>query len=837
VKCPHCHSEVSEDSEFCSKCGTRVSSALKPDSSVTKTMRPSKLETLVGTTLAGKYRIEREIGRGGMGVVYRAQDIKLKRTVAIKFLPPEFVVDAETRERFMIEAQAAAALSHPNICTIYEIGEADDLSYIAMEYVEGQSLKAKVKKEPLKVEEATDIVIQVANGLGEAHKKGIIHRDIKSANIMVTAKGQAKIMDFGLAKLQGGSSLTKSQTTLGTVAYMSPEQARGKAVDSRTDIWSLGVVLYEMLSGKLPFQGEHDQSVIYAILHEEPESLKKARPDVVPEMEQIIGQALAKKPADRYKTMEEFREDMEAVAEGLKPLKAKRRRVRRILGIRTAYVYSALVILLALILGLNIGGLRNRLLWRAAPAPAIRLAVLPFENLSGDPQQEYFSDGMTQEMIAQLGRLHPETLSVIARSSVLRYKKTNTPIDQVGRELNVGYVLEGSAQREGTRVRITAELIKVQDQSQLWSDSIEREMSGILALQNEVSQKVASALALKLLPAEQARLANAPTINPEAHEAYLRGSYQWMKFVTPGDLDIAEKYFDLALEKDTSYASAYAGRAWVWLIRNQWGWSPPEEAGPKAKAAARRAIELDGNSAGAHEALASVRMLIDWDWDGAWESWRRAIELNPNVASAQGLYAHFLMIMGHGEEALIHSQRAVVLDPFNPLVRCWYAFVLYSRRRYDEAIAAAREALRFQPDFPVATNALWWIMHEKKEMEREALEAAKAFARVTYNDPRIEAALDKGYAQGGYAEAMKRVAEALVARLPETFCLPSDIATFYTMAGEKTKTLDWLEKGLEIHDPVLPYLGVGYPCFDGIRSDPRFQDILRRMKLPVAENK
>jgi len=416
----------------------------------------------------------------------------------------------------------------------------------------------------------------------------------------------------------------------------------------------------------------------------------------------------------------------------------------------------------------------------------------------------------------------------------LRYKKTNTPIDQVGRELNVGYVLEGSVQREGTRVRITAELIKVQGQSQLWSDSMEREMSGILALQSEVSQKVAGVLALKLLPGEQARLANAPTVNPEAYEAYLKGSYQWMKFVTPGDLDTAEKYFDLALEKDPNYAAAYGGIASVWLVRNQLGWCPPEEAGPKAKAAALRVIELDENSAAAHEALASVRW-TDWDWDGARESYRRSLELNPNVATTQAMYAHFLLIMGHGEEGLIHSERAVVLDPFNPLIRSFYALALYSRRRYEEAIAVAREALRLQADFPIAVNVLLLAMHELTGMEKEAFEAAKAFARVTYNDPKIEAALDEGYAQGGYAEAMRRGAEALIGRLPRTFCLPSDIAMFYNMAGEKNMALDWLEKGLEIHDPALPYLGM--PDYDSLRPDPRFQDLMRRMKLPVGDKK
>jgi tetratricopeptide (TPR) repeat protein len=350
----------------------------------------------------------------------------------------------------------------------------------------------------------------------------------------------------------------------------------------------------------------------------------------------------------------------------------------------------------------------------------------------------------------------------------------------------------------------------------------------------EMAGAIAENIEVKLSTDEMSRFAGARQVNPEAYDAYLKGSYQWMKFVTSGDLDTAYKYFDLALEKDPSYASAYAGRAWTWLVRNQWGWSPPEEAGPKAKSAALKAIELDENSAAAHEALASVKWLIDWDWAGARESWRRTIELNPNVASAQGWYAHFLMIMGHGEEALVHSQRAAVLDPFNPLVQCLHGFVLYSQRRYDEAIVVAQEALRIQPDFPIAANLLWWIMNQKKNMDREALEAAKVYARVTYNDPRIEAALDEGYIQGGYSEAMKIGANFLISRLPEVFCLPSDIATFYTMAEEKDRAIDWLEKGLEVHDPALPYLG--YPLFvDLLEDEPRYQELLRKMNLPQGK--
>ena len=743
---------------------------------------------MVGKTVS-HYKILEKLGQGGMGVVYKAEDTRLDRPVALKFLPPHLTCNPEAKQRFIHEAKAASALQHNSICTVHDIDDTPEGElFIVMDYYEGETLQHRIEQGSLKITEAVDLALQVAQGLSEAHKRGIIHRDIKPANILVTRSGVVKILDFGLAKLSGRTMLTRSGSTLGTAAYMSPEQARGDVVDHRTDIWALGVVLYEMIAGQRPFRSDHEQALVYLIMNEEPESLLKICPEATG-LAQIVSQALVKNPADRYQSMERFREDLVSVAGGLRPLKA---------GVRLA---------------------------------SVKLAVLPLVNLTGNPEQEYLSDGLTQEMIARLGRIDPQSLSVIARTSVMRYKKTDTPIDQIGRELGVEYVLEGSAQREGARVRVIAELIQVRDQVQLWSDIFEREMSGILTLQNDVAGKVAKALSLKLLPSEQARLAHARPVNPEAHEDYLRGNHYWMQ-MTPGDLDIAEKYFDLALEKDPAYAPAFVGRANVWLVRNQFGLVPPQEAVPKGRAAALRAIELDGNLASAHEVLAEVRTYIDWDWDGAKDSWRTALELDPNVATAQSLYAHFLAIMGHGEEAVAHSKRSVVLDPFNPLLQAFYAQVLYMQQRYEEAIAVAREAQRLQQDHPVATYALLVITHQMKGMEKQALEAAKAFATVIYNDPRVHAALDEGYGQGGYAEAMRRAADALIARLPEAYSMPTDIAIFYAMAGEKEKAIDWLERGFEVHDPALPYLR--FPCYDIVRPDPRFQELLRKLNLSPA---
>ena len=791
MECPNCHAENAADSRFCSKCGTTLGPAGPEQPGLTKTLATALPVISKGSLISGKYRILEEIGHGGMGIVYKAEDLKLKRRIALKFLPSHLMDSPELKERFLIEAQAAAALSHPNICVIYEVGESEERPYIAMEHIEGETLRDRLKKGPLTAEEALDAAVQIASGLGEAHQKGVIHRDIKSANIMVTAKGQAKVMDFGLAKLLGGSSLTQSRTTLGTVAYMSPEQARGDDLDQRTDIWSLGVVLYEMLAGRLPFHGDRDQSIIYSILHQEPESLTKTRPGTAPELDLIVGQALSKKPVDRYQTMEEFREDLSAVAEGLRPLKAKAR------------------------------------------SAAVKLAVLPFANLSGDPEQDYLSDGLTQEMIAQLGRLHPQSLSVIARTSVMRYKKADAPIDQIGRELGVDFILEGSAQREGGRVRVIAELIQVRDQVQLWADIVERDMSGILALQSDVAKRVAEALALKLLPTEQARLAKARPVNPEAYEAYLKGLQHSYK-LGPADLDTALQYFELALQKDPGYALAYTGISFIWTCRQQMGYTPPKEAAPKAKTAAQKSLDLDDTVAEAHYALANIMAWGDWDWPGAEMEFKRAIELNPNFPDARIYYSHVLSITGRFDDAIAEAKRALELDPYNSLFQSLAAAVFLLAHRYDDAIAHARSAQRTNVDDIVAHNLLQ-VCFFMKGMYEEAFAEWKAMWNIPlYGNHDIAEALERGYAEAGFTGAMRQATEAWSKVVYER-SEPWYLALAYVMAGDNERALEWLEKGFEFHDPNMSYLG--FPSFDRLRTDPRFQDLLRRMNLPADDKK
>jgi TolB-like protein/predicted Ser/Thr protein kinase len=776
--------------------------------------------------ISGKYRIIEEIGRGGMGVVYKAEDLTLKRPVALKFLPAHLMNSSELKERFVIEAQAAAALSHPNICVIYEVGEAEDRSFIAMEYVEGESLRDKIKRGPLAAEEALDIAAQIATGLGEAHRKGIIHRDIKSANIMVTDKGQAKVMDFGLAKLRGGTSLTKSQTTLGTVAYMSPEQARGDPLDGRTDIWSLGVVLYEMMTCELPFKGEYDQAMIHSILYEKPESLTKARPDAVSGLEQIIGLALAKDPANRYQTMENLSEDLSAIASGLKPLRAKPRPGKgRIFGIRKVYVYAALALAVVLF-GFNVGGIRDRLLGRSgAPPRAIKLAVLPFENLTGDPGQEYFSDGLTEEMIAQLGRLDPQRLSVIARTSAMGYKRTAKPIEQIGRELDVAYVLEGSTRREGGRVRITVQLIRVRDQTQHWADTFERELESILALQSEVAQGVAQSLAIALIPTEQARLAKTRVVRPEAYEQYQMGRYRLAERTVAG-LEAAVGHFERAIAIDPTYALAYAGLADVHVLLPFFSSDVPPAVGrARAVAAANRALALD-SSLGQSQAALGLVSEFEFKWDAAEGHFRRAIALDPGYATAHHWYADMLARRGRKSEALAEIRKALELDPLSAIINQDLGYVLTLAGERDAGIRQYERTLELDPAFSATWIVLAFTLLEAGRFE-DASHALSHWAELSGYDPVKFRQLADAAAAHARSGAPQPVPAGIdMAQMVPPYAIPQ----FYMALGQKERALDALERAYE-QGTFSAVSSVLSPLFDSIRTDPRFLAILKKIGL------
>ena len=599
---------------------------------------------LTAGTLLGPYEIQAPLGRGGMGVVFLAHDTTLHRQVALKVLASR--ADDETaRTRLLREARNAAALNHPNICTIYEVGEADGQAFIAMEYVEGRSLSDRLAESALPLEEAVRYGLEAADALAYAHDHGVIHRDLKAANAMVTTTGRLKLVDFGLARREDAlladattmASMVQAGAPVGTPYAMAPEQVRGDVTDARTDIWALGVLLYEMARGARPFSASTIPELFSSILRDGPAPLPNAVP---PDLQLVIERCLEKEPGRRYQRAGEVRTELEAIHAGTTPMWTTWRTWAK----RRAWVAAAAgIALITLLVAANVGDLGERLKRNPAAAEAIKLAVLPFENLTGDPEQEYFSDGLTEELITQLGRLHPQRLSVIARTSSMRYKKRDVSAVQIGHELGVDYLLEGSARLDGNRVRISATLIQVRDQSQLWADSFDRDLTGILVLQSDVARSVAGSLRLALLPAEQTRLAGARPVNPDAYEAYLKGMSHMQRQTQP-DLDLAQKYFEMALQKDPDYAPAYAGIAVVWSSRNFRGYVPPSEAAPRAKAAALKALELDGALARAHGAIALVAW-SEFDWETSDREYRRAIELDPSNPGTRGAYSQVLMAL------------------------------------------------------------------------------------------------------------------------------------------------------------------------------------------------
>ncbi len=777
---------------------------------------------MIGSTVS-HYKILEKLGEGGMGVVYKAVDTKLKRIVALKFLPPELTRDPEAKQRFTHEAQAASALQHTNVCTIHDIDETSDgQMFIVMDCYEGQSLKEKISGLPMELGEALEIMVQIASGLAKAHEKGIIHRDIKPANIFITTEGTVKILDFGLAKLAGRQTkLTKTGSTLGTVAYMSPEQARGEEVDRRTDIWSLGVLLYELVSGKLPFASEYSMAAVYSILNEEPKPLTTLNSDVPVELEIIVKKMLAKNHEERYQNIDEILLDIQELQEPIKGISILYL-IRKFLirKRRTAGAMAAGLLLLALI---------AILLTILVPTPAsiTSIAVLPLENLSGNPDQDYFAAGLHEELIVDLSKLSGLN-RVIARASVMRYQKSDKMLSEIGQELGVDALITGSVVKLGDRVNVTVQLIESATEKQLWANRYENQIRDILSIRNEIVTAIAHELKIQLTPEEQTRLATVQQVNPDAYEAYLRGTFQWCR-MTAQDFNIALRYFELARAIDPNYPLAYVGIALVWMGRQQNGFVPTSEATPKIKTAATKALELDSTLEDVHRLLANIKAWVDWDWYGADISFRRAITLNPNDAQAHAYYSHLLQIFGEQEKAIMHIELARQLDPFNTLFQSLYAMNLMYEHRYDDAIDLLGDILRKAPNDPIALSTLRSAYHMKGRY-KEALEIWKrSFAAK--GDLQAQEALGMGSSESDYRTALTNVANLLIARSDTANVTPWQIATLYTRAGKKKEALDWLEKAFAVRDPNMVYISID-PIFDYLREDQRFKALLQQMNFP-----
>ena len=801
---------------------------------VAEQLAESRTGLLAGDSF-GPYKVVKPLGAGGMGDVYLAQDTRLARAVALKVLSAPLTSAEERVRRFRQEALAASALNHPNILTIHEIGESRGRDFIATEYVEGVTLRARMRGRRLSIADALDIALQIAAALSAAHSAGIVHRDIKPENIMVRPDGLVKVLDFGIAKYTEPARVRDSKQSwvktatgvvVGTTGYMSPEQSRGQAVDARTDVWSLGVILYEMVARRLPFPGKTPTDRVAAILEREPEPLSTLRRDVPAELERIVGRSLAKNRDERYAQAADLAADLRKLRATLGedhafrfalPVSARGLlRSRK----RSAVALAALLLVIAVAIAAGIYYLRPG----AGDTAIDSLAVLPFVNAGGTADTEYLSDGITESLINSLSQL--PNLKVMSRSSVFRYKGQELDARAVGTTLGVRAVLTGRVVQRGDDLFVSVELVDARDSSHLWGGQYSRKMADLVALQSEITRDVSRSLRARLSGADEQRLAKNYTENSEAYQLYLKGRYFWNK-KTPGGHQRSIEYFNQAIEKDPTYALAFVGLADAYLSLPNDSDAPPRETNPKAKAAATRALAVDSALAEAHASLAGVKLNYEWDFPGAEEGLKRAISLNPKYhPEVYQRYARYLSSMGRHEEAIAEAKRARELDPLSLSINNNVGQALLWARQYDGVIEESRKALEIDPNFWVA-HLFLGKAYEQKGMYPEAVAALQKAKELSGGSSEATSMIGYVYAVSGRRDEAVRVLDELKGLSKQRYVSPYHIAMVYAGLGDKEQVFLWLEKAYEDRSQFMTLLKVE-PKFDGLRSDPRFTDFVRR---------
>jgi serine/threonine protein kinase/Tfp pilus assembly protein PilF len=827
---------------------------------------------LTDGTRLGRYEVRSKVGEGGMGEVYLAQDAKLDRKVALKILPANVADNRDRMNRFVREARAASALNHPNIITIYEIDQAELVNFIATEFIDGKTLRQRIKSGRLSTTEALDVAIQVASALAAAHEAGIVHRDIKPENIMIRRDHLVKVLDFGLAKLTSDTQAvepeaeTKVQVRtmagmiMGTVHYMSPEQARGLELDARTDVWSLGVLIHEMVAGCIPFAGETNSDVIASILKTEPAPIKELAPDAPDELQRIVTKTLRVKKEERYQNAQDLLIDLKNLKQELEfSAKLERTSASKEFGVvassqkvstsavttidrQTAKagssaeyvvakikthrraVIAALLVLIIGVVVLTYFLTRNRTANNSGGNTTIdSLAVLPFANTSQDPNAEYLSDGITESLINTLSQL--PSLRVLSRSAAFRYKGQDIDAKKVGADMNVRAVLKGGVKQLGDQLVVNVELIDARDNHQIWGDQYVRKFADVLSVQRDIVQEVSGKLRLKLSSVEQQKLAKRPTDNPEAYRLYLLGKYSAVK-MTPESFAKGIKDLQQAIDLDPNYALAYSGLAFYY-VQSLDQILPPKEAMPKSRDAAIKALALDDSLAEAHVALAYVYWQYDWDWSRAEQEFRRALELDPNNPDTHGPYGFFLALMGRFDEGIAEVSKATELNPLSIETGLYEAPSYYLARRYDEAIKKAQKIIDLAPDF--------WLPHliagrgfeQKGQLPAALAEYQKARAG---DNSTSEILMDLGRAYGlaGRRAEAEGVLNELKARTKTGYVSPFQIAMVHIGLGEEDQALAALEQAYEARSWYMTWLKTA-PEFDPLRSDPRFVNLMHRV--------